>query len=110
MSYTGGASTPSLAAELVILTGSKLAISGVLAHVNVPPGCTLDGGAVVVAPATLFMPLLTFVKFLVTDPPAIAVAGTFLVVTVAGLAVVAVTPLVDVAPTDVDVVSPTAVV
>jgi hypothetical protein len=85
-------------------------MSGVFAQVSVPPGCTFAGGAVVVAPTTLLMPLLTLVRFLVTEPPAIVVAVAFLVVAVVALAVVAVAALVDVSPTEVDVVSPTAVV
>src|SRR4051794_33831519 len=85
-------------------------MSGVLAHVSVPPGCTFCGGAVVVAPATLLMPLLTFVKFLVTAPPAMVVAAAFLVVAVVGFAVVTLAALVTVALGAVDAVSPTAVV
>src|SRR4051812_31149182 len=92
---------PSLAPELLIFAGSRLAMSAPLPKVMVPPGCT-SWMAVVGGAVTLVMPPTTLVT------PLAAVLG------VVRLDVVAVVPLAVLLVVDdgavVDVVSPVAVV
>src|SRR3954464_9257234 len=94
MSYTESARKPSLAPELVILVGSMLAMSPVLASVRVPPGCPSDGGAVAGVSFTLPMPVLICVTPFGTAVEAVVlfVPDVVTLVVVLVLTVVAVTP------------------